>query len=409
MSPEMRQEAVLLALRSGICLAVGLGLILLASRRPPGRRRTVVAFGLVAALLVAAIVVRLNPVPFIVFMGDYDQYDESGEQLTRYFTGSSIRFDAHLTSLVMRAIIWSGSAGADDPRGAFIVLSVLATIAWFAVLAALLATGRKSSWSLRYVGLIAAAPVTVLFFGYREIAYLPLVPLVVGWPLVVWGVRTGSRRSFALGATAIGLAVGLHGYSAIGLASLFIFAVIAPPFWRASVARGADAVAYGTLGWLGAIPLEIIFLRLTVEPHHAGDIPWRPLLHRRWDPDYHRYAEAILSPVGVRDAVASLALVGALLLVVAMAALWKSRRREAVAVAAATAPAGVWLVANWTVQGIGVDTDSIVALFPVMPLLATAAALTTRTALAGLGVLAAGHAALWLVILHHSFHAFQID
>jgi len=404
----MRHEALLLVGRSAVCLLVGAALILLASYSA-GRRRVIAAAALLAALLVCAFAIRLQPVPFIIFMGDYDQYDESGAQLTKYFIGSDLRFDAHLTSLVMRAIIASDLAAPDDPKQAFVVLAVLATLAWVAVLAAAVVADRASAWSLRYAGLLAAAPASILFFGYREIAYLALIALAIGWPLVVKGSRTGSRREFAIGAAAIGAAVGLHGYAAIGLVSLFVFAVVAAGSRRAAVTRGADAVAYGALGWIGAIPFEIILLKLNIAPHHAGDVPWRPLFHRRWEPDDHRYAEAIFSPVGVRDAVVSLILVGAPLLIAAMLALLHTRRREAWAVIAATVPAAVWLIANWTVQGIGVDTDSVVALFPVLPLLAVGAATTLRTSVIGLGLMAAGHVALWAVLLYRGFHSFQVD
>jgi hypothetical protein len=404
----MRHEALLLAGRSAVCLLVGAALVYLSSR-PETRKRAIEAAAVLAVFFAAAFAIRLEPVPFIIFMGDYGQYQESAEQLTRYFIGEDLRFDAHLASLVMRAIIASGLAARDDPQQAFVVLAVLATIAWVAALVAVVVGDRMSAWSLRYVGLLAAAPAAVLFFGYREIAYLPLVALAVGWPLVVRGSRTGSRRDLALGATAIGAAVGLHGYAAMGLLSLFLFVVIAAGSRRTALARGADAIAFGTLGWVGAIPLEIIFLNLNVLPHHAGDIPWRPLFHRRWEADEHRYAEAILSPVGVRDTVVSLILVGAPLLIAALLALRRTRRLEAIAVSAATLPAAVWLIANWTVQGIGVDTDSIIGLFPVLPLLAVGAAATLRTSVLGLGLLAVGHVALWAVLLYRGFHSFQVD
>jgi hypothetical protein len=45
----------------------------------------------------------------------------------------------------------------------------------------------------------------------------------------------------------------------------------------------------------------------------------------------------------------------------------------------------------------------------VLPLIAVGAAATLRTSVIGLGLLGAGHVALWAVLLYHGFHSFQID
>ena len=82
-----------------------------------------------------------------------------------------------------------------------------------------------SAGALRYLALCVAAPVTLLFFGFREIGYLSLS--AAGIPLLLRGFSVVGRRSTVIAAACvIGLRSALHGFGLLSLAGGALSALV---------------------------------------------------------------------------------------------------------------------------------------------------------------------------------------
>jgi hypothetical protein len=346
------------------------------------------------ALLLAMLVVPLHQP---IRMGDSETYTASRDNFDFYMGARTVRFEAHLSSMVLRALDRALGPSGDSPRQAFTWLTRVAAL-WFAAMLLVAGhTGRWSPSSLRYLALVVASPATLMYFGYRELGYLSLNAAVV--PLVFRGFR-GRRASFDAGSALAGLGAALHGFGLLSLAGTALATIGARLRVAARVRLLIQAFAIGTSAYLIWVFAYVAGLRLDIVPGHAESIPWRPLVENAVGEGRINYA--IVSPRGATDVLLSAWMTGVPLVTCALAAL---RRRADVAIPALlfALPSALFLFAFWPIQGLAVEADLLVAAFPGFYALAWVASRSTPATWWSMLVLASGHVMFWRVMLSDLF------
>jgi hypothetical protein len=356
--------------------------------------RTIGAVACVVALVAAALSLPLRQQ---MRVGDFETYTSSRTNFDFYMGGGTVRFEAHLSSMLLRWIDrWLG-ATAESPREAFALLAMLATC-WFGGM--LVVAAWVSGWSqaaLRYIGLAVAAPVTLMYFGYRELGYLSLN--AAAFPLIVEGLR-GARARFEAGCALSGLGAALHGFGALSLAGAGLSSLTARAGRLERLRLAFQAFAFGTSAYLIWIFVYVVGMRLSVTPGHAGSILWRPLLVSQMAE--HRLNHAVVSAHGAAEILTASWIVGLPLLLVALF----SRRRLPSGLATPLAyalPSVLFLPAFWPIQGLAVDVDLVFAAFPAVYALIWMCAQSSGATLVSLALLASAHVAFWRVMLGDFF------
>ena len=292
-------------------LGFGLGgLLLVGSIAATRQRRTVYAAVALALLLVGMVTA---PLPLFVtddlrnWMGDYEYHAGSRAAFESSFGYSSIRFSHHLTALVLKALDAALGATAESPARALRWLSALAGGLFVAELLGIAIFEGWSAGALRYLALCVAAPVTLLFFGFREIGYLSLS--AAGIPLLLRGFSGVGRQSTVIAAALVmGLRSALHGFGLLSLAGGALSAFVSVGTLRNRLTRAVVFAVWATTAWLGWLGWYLVGLKLPVVPGHADNI-----VLRSFATPYvmgNRIVEPILSGSGIGDIVASAVVVG---------------------------------------------------------------------------------------------------
>ena len=380
-------------LQSFIALC-GACLLFWLSRLASSRARTLYGAACIAAIVAAMIVLPLHQP---IRMGDSGTYTSSRQNFDFYMGGRTVRFEAHLSSMLLRGLDEVMGASETSPREAFTWLMRAAAVWYGAMLLLVGWAGRWSPSTLRYQSLVVGAPATLMYFGYRELGYLSLNAAVV--PLVFLGFR-GRRRSFDLGCAAAGLGAALHGFGLLALAGTALAALGA----RLRVADRArllvHAFAFGTSVYLIWLFAYVTVLRLDIVPGHAESIPWRPLFDNTTGEGRINYA--IASARGATDVLLSGWITGLPLAVLALVAL-RRRADIAVPVLLFSLPSALFLCAFWPVQGLAVEADLLFAAFPAFFAVAWMASRTARATFWSLLFLASAHVVFWRVMLSDLF------
>ena len=375
------------------CLALAAGL-LFASTAASVRVRAWSAAAVVATLLAATIALPLDQP---IRMGDYSTYTASRGSFDTYTGAQTVRFEAYLSTTLLRLIDRSLGATERTPVEAFAVLGTLAS-AWAAAM--LLLAMCVAGWSaaaLRYAALCIGAPLTLMYFGYRELGYLSLN--AAAYPLIVEGLR-GARGRFEASCALSGLGAALHGLGLLALAGAAASAVVTPLRASQRFDFVLRAFSIGTSVYLIWIFVYVVGMGVNIVPGHAGSIPWRPLLVSTLAE--HRVNHAIASVRGAAEILAMGVIAGVPLLAIVPVAI----RRGVLGVGPALAyvlPSLVFLCAFWPVQGIAVDGDLIFASFPAVYALMWVAAQRGSTTRVALVLLATGHVVFWRVMLSDWF------
>lgn len=383
--------------QSPLIVAFGLFVLWIAGRPDSSRRRAALVASVVA-LLAAAWTMPFDPT-FQRRMGDYNTYVASREAFDSYTAVATVRFEAHLSHVVLNALGRLLGGRNDAPVRAFAVISAAGGAAFAAALLSVVALHRWSEEAVRYVALVILAPATLMYFGFREIGYLSLPFAVLGAPLVLRGVETGSRR-VAAGASILGLGAAFHGFGLLSLGGAAAAALASAHPWRQRLALLLDAFAFGTAFYLVWVFVYEVLLKLGIQPGHAQEIALRPLLHAE---RAARVNYPIISAIGLRDVLMSSWIVGVPVVLAAGArvrALPPALLRVAVAF---TVPSLVFLVLFWPVQGLAAEMDLVFAAFPALFALLWVAAHDPRSAVFTAGILLTGHFAFWRVILDDRF------
>jgi hypothetical protein len=203
------------------------------------------------------------------------------------------------------------------------------------------------------------------------------------------------------GSILFGVGAAMHGIGYLSLAALF-FAVVVfemPIGRRLVVATALSAIAAGAaLIWVW---YYIVVAGLVVVPGHSiGGFIVRPLLRAREAETRMLYP--LLSMVTARDILVS-GLVAGLPLIAIVLLNRKQWRREARLALAFTVPCLMAFVLFWPVQGIAIEMDMVVALFPAVFALLWVCSQSVRASLASAVLLAIGHATFWWVVFDDRF------
>lgn len=371
-----------------------LAAVLAAASAAP-RRRVRAAAVLVCLAALAGVAIAL-PLDDRLHMGDAETYTASRGQFDAYFSPTTVRFEAHLSAVLLRWLDRYHGRTELSPAAALASLSRGAT-AWFvAMLLVAAAAGSWSALALRYLALALAAPAALMYFGYRELGYLSLTPASV--PLVMAGLQRLQGR-LESGAVLSGLGAALHGFGVLSMAGMVTAVMAAREPLRVRLVQGTRAIALAGSAYLGWVFVYIVVFGLTVAPGHASQVPWRPLLVSTVSGT--RMNWAVLSLPGMADVLAAAWMAGLPLLPAACMALRAAALRgPALAYAL---PSVLFLCAFWPVQGLGAEADLVVAAFPGVYALAWLAAHSPRSTVVGLILLASSHIVFWRVLLSDAF------
>ena len=390
----------MVGLQSIVTLTAGTLLLLLACRLPAGQR------GRVAAVLLLGVLVAALALPFAGErygrrMGDLATYTRTREAFINYSARSAVRFEAHLSHLVVAGLdMWLGETE-ESPDRAFQRMSQIGAALFFASLAAVAVWKAPAPRALRYAGLCLLVPTTLLMFGFRELGKesLSLAPLAV--PLLLEGLRQRRTPLVAAGAAAAGLCAAFHGFGLLLLLGGALAALVAGGPWRERIALGLTIFAFGTSLYLVWIFIDVTLLGLPISTGHAYGVPLRPLLTNRLVADVGRIDYAALSSVGLRDIALTACITGATVL--PLVAVHARRNLEARLALFLALPSLAWLIAFWPIQGIGVELDLVSASFPAIYGLLWVCAEGGGAAAIAATTLAGGHVAFWFVMLMEQF------
>jgi len=313
-----------------------------------------------------------------------------------------VRFSAHLAYRLLGRFDAALGSTADSPVEAYRMLSWLAGAVFAITLWVLAATDRWSSRSVRYIALALMAPATLMYFGYLEVGYLSLS--AAAFPFIARDLIKGDELTPGLlfGATLYGLGAAMHGIGYLSIAALFV-AVIAtagPPLPRRvvlAVALSGVAIA-AALIWVW---YYLAVLGFDVIPSHAaGGFIVRTL----WRP---REAESrilypLFSIITARDVFFS-GLIAGLPLVLVTLFHTKQSPREARLALAFSIPCAIAFLLFWPPQGIAIEMDMIVALFPAVFALLWFASASIRASIASAALLVLGHTVFWWVVQNDRF------
>jgi hypothetical protein len=381
--------------RSVWLLLCGGALLAAASAASAVRRRNVA----VAALLAAGAIAIAAPLdPSFVTMGGSADHTRSRSAFEEWF-GGRVRFEKHLSQVMLLQSYARQGPDEGAPERAVVAMTRVAT-AWFLLCA--LAVGVLESWSalaLRYLGLVLLAPATLLYFGWRELAYLSLS--VAAFPLLSRGLRDQGPRLEA-GSALAGLGAAFHGSGLVSLAGAWIAACGTAGSFVQRAGRALRVTAWGTAAYVGWLAVYLIVLKMPITPDPGPQAfsSWRP-----WAMDEireGRVAAAILSRTGVRDLAMSAWIVGAPLLAVALS-LWRRQPHEVRAALWYLPPSVLFVLWRWPFEGVGGGMDLVVAGFPALYALAWVCAHDAKRAHVAAALLISAHYAFWRVMLDDAF------
>jgi hypothetical protein len=181
--------------------------------------------------------------------------------------------------------------------------------------------------------------------------------------------------------------------------SVAILAADLPIGRRLLLATALSAIAVGaSLIWVW---YYLAVLGLDVIPYHAiGGALWRGVWETRVAED--RIVQPILSTTAARDLLLA-GLISGVSLVPVVLRIRRQWPRESRLALAFTAPCLIYFLFLWPVQGIGIETDMVVAGFPAIFALLWVCSHSVRASLASAVLLALGHWTFWRVVLDERF------
>jgi hypothetical protein len=331
------------------------------------------------------------------WMGDYDTYTESRSNFQHYFGYDSVRFHFHLGGFVLNLIDRALGSTETSPRQSFQMLSMLMGIVALLEATLVAVIAKWSPQAMRYVGLCFAAPLVLMFFGFKETGYLSLS--FSGLPLLLIGLRgTGNperdTRVIQAGALVLGVHAALQGLGLLAIGSALVIVCLYATRLRRAVSAAATVFTWAFTAYLIWLPLYLIVLGLPIVPAHATEVALRGLSQSHVA--YNRLVSPVLSGAGLREIGIVALVVG--LPVVLLALPVAARGGERRALAAGATLSAVFMAMYFHVQGLNQEMDMVVTTFPAFFAGAWICAARPRPAVAALGVLAIGHALFWHVV-----------
>ena len=393
------------AVQSLVCLAVAV--LLLAGSFAHTRAWRQAYFFTACAMFAAAWTWCLLPVhaghEVDSWMGDYNTYTEDRAHFEGYFGYDAVRFHLHLGGFLLNLVDRALGSTAASPHASFIITSWVMGALFLIGMATVAMSAGWTPRTMRYAALAAAAPQALTFFGYREVGYFALdvsvFPMLAGALAAPDGAAV-INRLHAVGVVQ-GLRSALHGFGLVGLGGAMVAGAIprGPLGWRAE--RMMAIATWGLAAYLGWVLIYVIVLGLDVIPGHATGITLRPLVTPYVSQD--GVVTPFLSAAGIRDIAFESVMVG--LPVLALGLLVGGKSEERLIAAGFSCLSLLFLLFFWPAQGIGMDADSVFAIFPAFFAGAWLCASSVRATVAGVGLLAAAHAVFWYVIRNSEFLA----
>ena len=386
-------------MQSVISSALG-ALLLVAAGLKSSRLRSAAATTALTAFLALALVAPLPSDRFVMGDGSSIVQDRSNfDDLVAH--GKVVRFSAHLAYRLLGQFDAALGSTATSPVEAYRMLSWLAGAVFAVSLWCLAATDDWSTRAVRYIALALMAPATLMYFGYLEVGYLSLA--AAAFPLISRDLMKGVDLTAGLliGAILYGLGAAMHGIGYLSIAALFI-AVLADDIpLRRRVILGTALTGIALAAALIWVWYYLAVLGLDVIPGHAaGGFILRPFWQAREAET--RILYPLFSIVTARDVFFSGVIAG-LPLVLAMPIVRRQSAREVRLALAFTVPCGIAFLLFWPPQGIAIEMDMIVALFPAVFALLWVSSTSIRASIASAALLVLGHAAFWWVVLHDQF------
>lgn len=383
-------------------MSCALGALLLFAAGLKSTTRRVVAVTMVLAGFL--VLTLIEPIPsdrFIMGDGSSIVQDRGNFDDIVARGGRVVRFSAHLSYRLLGRFDAALGSTADSPVEAYRMLSWLAGVVFAVTLWWLAATDRWSSRSVRYIALALMAPATLMYFGYLEVGYLSLS--AAAFPFISRDLVKGADLTPGLlaGALLYGLGAAMHGIGYLSIAALFVAVIAADiPIRRRVVAATAlSGIALAAaLIWVW---YYLAVLGLDVIPGHAsGGFILRPLWEAR--EAENRILYPLLSITTARDVFFS-GLIAGLPLVLVTLFLRRQSPREARLALAFSIPCAIAFLLFWPPQGIAIEMDMIVALFPAVFALLWVSSTSIGASIASAALLVVGHAAFWWVVLNDRF------
>jgi hypothetical protein len=377
-------------------------LLLVAAGMTSTKWRTVAVTTALTVFLALALIAPLPTDRFVMGDGSSIVQDRSNFDDLVAHGRRVVRFSAHLAYRLLGRFDAALGSTADSPVEAYRMLSWLAGLVFAVTLWCLAATDRWSARSVRYIALALMAPATLMYFGYLEVGYLSLS--AAAFPFISRDLMKGRDLSAGLliGAILFGLGAAMHGIGYLSIAALFFAVIIAddsPLRARVVLATALSGIAIAAaLIWVW---YYLSVLGLDVIPGHAaGGFILRPLWQAREAEG--RILAPLFSFITARDVFFSGVIAGLPLVLVAMFVRTQSAREVRLALAFSL-PCAIAFFLFWPVQGIAIEMDMIVALFPAVFALLWVASTSARASITSAALLVLGHAAFWWVVLDDRF------
>jgi hypothetical protein len=365
------------------------------------RWRSVAATTVLTAFLAFALVLPFPTDRFVMGDGSSIVQDRSNfDDIVAH--GKVVRFSAHLSYSLLGLFDRALGSNATSPAEAYRMLSWLAGLVVAVSLWCLGATDQWSSRSVRYIALALMAPATLMYFGYLEVGYLTLS--AAAFPFISRDLMKGgdlATSGLLVGPILYGVGAAMHGIGYLSIAALFV-AILAddmPIRRRVVLATALSGIALAAaLIWLwyylAVLGLEVIPGNATIGFHV------RPLWQTREVET--RILYPLLSIITARDVFFS-GLIAGLPLVPVTLMVRRQSAREARFALAFSVPCMIAFLLFWPVQGIAIEMDMIVAVFPAVFALLWVSSTSVRASIVSAALLVLGHATFWWVVLHGQF------
>ena len=385
-------------------IGFGLGLLLCGGSFAVTCRRRIVCTTVALMLLIVGMISFPLPVlmgePPSVWMGDYEMHVGDRERFEEITGHESIYFSLHLSGLVLRVFDSFLDDSVESRRRTFRWLSMFAGVLFVAELLGVAVIEAWSAGALRYLALCVAAPVTLFFFGFREIGYLSLS--AAGIPLILRGFSVDGRRMTVIAAACVlGLRSALHGFGLLSLAGGALSALVSAGKLRDRLTNAVVFGVWATVAWLGWLAWYLIGLKLPIRPGNAANLLLRPITTPYIYGD--RIAEPLLSFAGLRDLTATVVIVGLPMLLLGL--LSRSAAADVRRIGLVFAlPSLAFLVLWWPLLGLDTDLDLTFAAFPAFFAGAWLCSRTRRMTAIGLVLAALAHVGFWVVAQSGFFH-----
>jgi hypothetical protein len=345
-------------------LVLGLGLLTIRVSASGGRRtrRLVVATalaGTLAAFLLAPLPLRFEGNGYVADGADNIGDRAKFERRFPIATGPTMGFHSHLGDLLMARLDRAFSETGDSTARAYATLSRLGGLLFLVELFVVTTWHKCSRRICRFVGLVIASPLSLLYFGYYELGYLAMSVGVI--PLLA--VR---RRPFVqvtastlLAGLLQGVHTALHGFGLLGLAGGALALLTERGAAVRNAVRTVTFASAGVAMYVGWVFVYVVGMKVSIVVDNA--VSGMSLRHLFEAAIYDkRIAYPVFSSLGLAEIGLIGMVAGVPLLVLAA---FRSPRAGVVTAAAYALP-GLWFLIAWWPPGAPINLDLLMAAFP---------------------------------------------